>query len=564
MGEYTPHAWTANEVLASAKLNNLENGLQEASREAIKSVKAMADRGGADVLAFGDLNSNTNNGVTFTRNEDGSWTVTGTATATLAIHNFYYGLRALPEWMIKGKTYSVKYETTASTPGTVRLQVWFYKLVNGKDTYIENGSRSFTASGTFTVPDDAEGCIVRLVVDDGKTAIETVTLAVCSGLSNAELEAAQNDLAPRVDAAEAACGEEDGYLWVGTALSGSYYGITWAYNGEDEVMLWGTLTSANRRLLCLNGQNAIKGTSGTFEKTLEKGAYTLEADARGYAAESAGSFKWVYSYDTFATEQTAITISDFHAQIVLDAPAMLGFLVTGGVDFGTEDSPTILTLRASRKTAVDTVARKAAAGLPKAKPIDTFVDGGYITLNGTTADIYNPTSSTNYRYAVVPCEGGDLFTISGSGGTAPRLWGFIDGSGTVLAISDYDLTAEDVVVEAPGGAQYLVINDKAKDKDSFIGMSAEAGINRSVQPATGALTDADAAEDNRMYEITSGAVSNLPAAGARGMLVTFGSGSAQQQFFTDSNGQFYMRFKWGGTWKGWFQIAKQAVATTTT
>ena len=295
-------------------------------------------------------------------------------------------------------------------------------------------------------------------------------LPLCHHAPNAELEAAQNDLAPRVDAAEAACGEEDGYLWVGTALSGSYYGITWAYNGEDEVMLWGTLTSANRRLLCLNGQNAIKGTSGTFEKTLEKGAYTLEADARGYAAESAGSFKWVYSYDTFATEQTAITISDFHAQIVLDAPAMLGFLVTGGVDFGTEDSPTILTLRASRKTAVDTVARKAAAGLPKAKPIDTFVDGGYITLNGTTADIYNPTSSTNYRYAVVPCEGGDLFTISGSGGTAPRLWGFIDGSGTVLAISDYDLTAEDVVVENVHLSESLMqlsyrMTHKNKNKD---------------------------------------------------------------------------------------------------
>ena len=79
------------------------------------------------------------------------------------------------------------------------------------------------------------------------------------------------------------------------------------------------------------------------------------------------------------------------------------------------------------------------------------------------------------------------------------------------------------------------------------------------------LTYAGAAgEDGGVPLGLHGPFDNLPAAGARGMLVTFGSGSAQQQFFTDSNGQFYMRFKWGGTWKGWFQIAKQAVATTTT
>lgn len=517
--------------------------------------RVMTERGGVDVLAFGNLYSNTSNGVTFTRNSDGTWTVTDTATATLAIHNFYYNLTVLPAWLIPGKTYPVKFETTAATPGNVRLQVWFYK--NG--VYMgDDVSKSFTASGTITVPSDAGGAIVRLVVNNGVTANETVTVGIYSAMSNAELEEVQkNDLLPLLQASD-----DIECLKVTYPLKGTYNGLSYEWEGSSTIKLWGTMTTSARRIVCFNGRNVFKTTSGDFVPTLEAGVYQMSITASGHILQADINYGLAYTYSTFSSAVNAVTRTMPSAEVVLDSEAMLGLTIIGSVDYGTEENPTRITVSAKWKTAIDRKARNDISGIKSslgAERITEWIEDYYVVLNTATADPSAPVSSSIYRYAVVNCVPGGTFTISGTGGTAPKLWAFLDNSLNVLSASANDLTAVGEVIEAPAGAAWLVINDKDRYTDCYRGIAVQPGLERAMQSATGALTDADAAEDNRLYEITSGSVSNLPISGATGLLTSFTSGNAKMQLFTSSGFELYFRRKWNGIWSAWFQFAVQAV-----
>lgn len=90
-----------------------------------------------------------------------------------------------------------------------------------------------------------------------------------------------------------------------------------------------------------------------------------------------------------------------------------------------------------------------------------YISGAYIALNNSTADITSPTSDSNYSYAVIPCSEGDVFSVSGQGGSAPRVWGFIDSNNAVLLVSAPTITISDVRLTAPPDSAYLVLNTKA-------------------------------------------------------------------------------------------------------
>lgn len=98
----------------------------------------------------------------------------------------------------------------------------------------------------------------------------------------------------------------------------------------------------------------------------------------------------------------------------------------------------------------------------------------YIALNGDTANVSSPvTTQTPYKYYVVSCVSGDKFTVNATGGGAPRAWAFLSvpnssGVSTVLSRADADAVCENLVLTAPSGAYYLVINDKS-DRTSYYG-----------------------------------------------------------------------------------------------
>ena len=92
----------------------------------------------------------------------------------------------------------------------------------------------------------------------------------------------------------------------------------------------------------------------------------------------------------------------------------------------------------------------------------TFIGGYYITTSGATVDIENPTASnTGYAYAVVACQEGDSFRVSGQGGASPRLWCFVDDSGNSLKVAAENVTTTDLLITAPPDSAYLVLNSKS-------------------------------------------------------------------------------------------------------
>lgn len=116
--------------------------------------------------------------------------------------------------------------------------------------------------------------------------------------------------------------------------------------------------------------------------------------------------------------------------------------------------------------------------------IDSFSDPTlrqYINTSTNTVSWNTPSVSagTNYKWAVVPCTEGDIFTITGHGGSAPRLWAFCNKNNTVLSRADVDATADYLQITAPEGAAYLIINDDT-DSPSFYGVPLRYKVDRNT------------------------------------------------------------------------------------
>lgn len=99
-----------------------------------------------------------------------------------------------------------------------------------------------------------------------------------------------------------------------------------------------------------------------------------------------------------------------------------------------------------------------------------FTPGGFIPCAIETGiDINTPTSNQNYRYAVVRCVAGDLFTVSATGGTSGRAWAWIDIDGNLIQHAPANNTVENKLLTAPENAAYLIINDNNTDTNSYVG-----------------------------------------------------------------------------------------------
>lgn len=138
--------------------------------------RAIGDGSSLNILYNKRVQSATVSGVTWTQNTDGSVTATGTASAAAAARTLAGNATTLPDGIIPGKTYYVKYSSTA-----VQLQVRY--AVDG--TFIS--SDSFLTDGVFTIPESTTGCSIRYIVSSGLTVNETVRAVVLNELTNAML-----------------------------------------------------------------------------------------------------------------------------------------------------------------------------------------------------------------------------------------------------------------------------------------------------------------------------------------------------------------------------------------
>lgn len=119
-----------------------------------------------------------------------------------------------------------------------------------------------------------------------------------------------------------------------------------------------------------------------------------------------------------------------------------------------------------------------------------FVDGKYVYNDETKVYLTDiRTSSTGYKYAIVECGAGDVFTVSGtSGNSNPIAWAFTTSDGTILKRELKSVTVTDKVVTAPADSAYLVINAKNNAK-SYKGQSLNTVVNQKLDVFTNVLFD---------------------------------------------------------------------------
>ena len=124
--------------------------------------------------------------------------------------------------------------------------------------------------------------------------------------------------------------------------------------------------------------------------------------------------------------------------------------------------------------------------------IEMSESGRYINLSGTTADVNNPSTTSNHvRYGAIRCSQGDIFTISASGGYGSRAYGFVAQNGSILRVAPELYTCDNLVLTAPANSYWLVVNDQSNPwKISYIGKlldtrvsetQAEAGNNKLIK-----------------------------------------------------------------------------------
>ena len=212
-------------------------------------------------------------------------------------------------------------------------------------------------------------------------------------------------------------------------------------------------------------------------------AYFIRKDGatvpvNGTASGNTASVTMPESCFTVAGELKAVMKVTLGTMIITIGTAR--FNVSGDITSTIVDPGTVVANLSELLTASETCAAAAEAALEAAADAEssnTLTDmklknigvevitgwaDGYINLGNSTVPS-TPSSSENFKYVIVECDPGDVFYVTGEGGSSSRIWGFLSALGTddnrISAASGNTVCAQDKVV-APEGAAYAVFNVK--------------------------------------------------------------------------------------------------------
>ena len=122
-------------------------------------------------------------------------------------------------------------------------------------------------------------------------------------------------------------------------------------------------------------------------------------------------------------------------------------------------------------------------------------DVGYIATDGAIVDINAVVANQSYLHTVIDCTEGDIFTfVKATGGSAARVWCFIDANGNSLAVADEKpYIKSDIKTVAPANTAKIVINvikndDHVVFKGSAIPDKMEI-VNAQIDNIDARLTD---------------------------------------------------------------------------
>ena len=116
-----------------------------------------------DALKLASSSGDTYNGITYTKNSNGTWTIDGTADG-LSFRNLINSTNVIPRFIIPGRKYKFLFHG-----GTIPIRFFIYK--NGSI----DSAETYTEDFEVTIPEDIGGIIVRFQIDD-ETVVNNVTV----------------------------------------------------------------------------------------------------------------------------------------------------------------------------------------------------------------------------------------------------------------------------------------------------------------------------------------------------------------------------------------------------
>ncbi len=134
-----------------------------------------------DVIPINNsLTNRTHNGVTYTVISNNSCSLSGTASGATSFNNIYFNKSKLPVGIKAGSKLSILVDGfVASGADGISLAIFFYK--NGSQLGVGN---YISSNSTVTVPEDAQGMIIRLNVYENTVTNTTVTYQVVNGFDS--------------------------------------------------------------------------------------------------------------------------------------------------------------------------------------------------------------------------------------------------------------------------------------------------------------------------------------------------------------------------------------------
>lgn len=218
----------ANQISAALQEVEDASAAQDAKIDDLKS--ALVNDNNFDCIADGvTFTDTTHNGVTFVRNSDGTYSVSGTSTSP-AYARIAHASNRLPDDIVPGESYYLRYEAdnVSFRVRTYSNGAWSSFFVNRKK------------SGVITIPSDAVGMEIQLFVNRETTVDEIVSpkLFLAKDDDQKKLERVL------INAAESADTLIISGLGKYSAPSGTDSGLTFeAVNNNTAVHVYGTATA---------------------------------------------------------------------------------------------------------------------------------------------------------------------------------------------------------------------------------------------------------------------------------------------------------------------------------
>lgn len=143
------------EVVDTSKITELETGVNDIT-------STLYGYNAIDIMEMSKAENSVIHGISYAHNSDGSWTISGTATANSS-WNIITAQTALPDYIKPGRTYHIDFHG-----GTIPLRIYLY-YTDGTNTFFD-----INDSPDFTIPENTKGIIIRWQIASGTTVDETV------------------------------------------------------------------------------------------------------------------------------------------------------------------------------------------------------------------------------------------------------------------------------------------------------------------------------------------------------------------------------------------------------